>query len=70
MTAKRVVIAAGHLGLPLKDEVKEYLEGQGVEVVDIWLKNEFQAGRPGAKVAKIDALDHGYRGAAPASTGS
>ena len=35
MTAKRVVIAADHLGLPLKDEVRAHLEGQGVEVVDM-----------------------------------
>ena len=155
MTAKRVVIAADHLGLPLKDEVKAHLEGQGVEVVDmgvdatapvdypdlgralaeriaaaefargilvcgtgagmaitankvpgvravcvtdpytaeraiasnnaqvitlgaqitgpsvakmlvdIWLANEFQASRSGAKVAKIDAVDADYRARAP-----
>ncbi len=35
MTAKRVVIAADHLGLPLKDAVKAHLEEQGVEVVDM-----------------------------------
>jgi len=159
MTAKRVVIAADHLGLPLKDEVKAHLEEQGVEVVDmgvnattpvdypdlgralaeriaakafdrgilvcgtgagmaitankvpgvravcvtdpytaeraiasnnaqvitlgalitgpsvakmlvdIWLKNEFQASRSGAKVAKIDAVDADYRGRPPASAG-
>lgn len=159
MTAKRVVIAADHLGLPLKDAVKAHLEEQGVEVVDmgvnatapvdypdlgralaervaagdftrgilvcgtgagmaitankvpgvravcvtdpytaeraiasnnaqvitlgaqitgvsvakmlvdIWLKNEFQASRSGAKVAKIDAVDADYRGRAPASAG-
>ena len=151
MPERTVVIAADHLGLPLKDAVKAHLEGQGVEVVDmgvnaadpvdypdlgralaeriaarefargilvcgtgagmaitankvpgvravcvadpytaeraiasnnaqvitlgaqitgpsvakmlvdIWLKNEFQAARSGAKVAKIDALDETYR---------
>jgi len=30
-------------------------------LVDIWLENEFQASRSGAKVAKIDALDDAYR---------
>ncbi len=30
-------------------------------LVDIWLENEFQAARSGAKVAKIDALDATYR---------
>lgn len=30
-------------------------------LVDIWLENEFQASRSGAKVAKIDALDETYR---------
>jgi len=30
-------------------------------LVDIWLKNEFQPERSGAKVAKIDALDRAYR---------
>jgi ribose 5-phosphate isomerase B len=159
MTAKRVVIAADHLGLPLKDEVRAHLEGQGVEevdmgvnasapvdypdlgralaeriaaaefargilvcgtgagmaitankvpgvravcvtdpytaeraiasnnaqvitlgaqitgpsvakmLVDIWLENEFQASRSGAKVAKIDAVDADYRGRAPAGSG-
>lgn len=151
MPTKKLVIAADHLGLPLKDAVKAHLEEQGVEVVDlgvnaadpvdypdlgralaervaahdfergilvcgtgagmaitankvpgvravcvtdpytaeraiasnnaqvitlgaqitgpsvakmlvdIWLKNEFQASRSGAKVAKIDALDDRYR---------
>ena len=151
MPERRVVIAADHLGLPLKDAVKAHLEAQGVAVVDmgvnatdpvdypdlgralaekigaaefergilvcgtgagmaitankvpgvravcvtdpytaeraiapnnaqvitlgaqitgisvakmlvdIWLKNEFQAERSGAKVAKIDAVDRDYR---------
>ncbi len=151
MPERRVVIAADHLGLPLKDAVKAHLEAQGVAVVDmgvnatdpvdypdlgralaekiaaaefergilvcgtgagmaitankvpgvravcvtdpytaeraiasnnaqvitlgaqitgisvakmlvdIWLKNEFQAERSGAKVAKIDAVDREYR---------
>ncbi len=30
-------------------------------LVDIWLANEFQAERSGAKVAKIDAVDADYR---------
>jgi len=30
-------------------------------LVDIWLANEFQAGRSGPKVAKMDALDQKYR---------
>jgi ribose 5-phosphate isomerase B len=151
MPERRVVIAADHLGLPLKDALKAHLETQGVVVadmgvnaadpvdypdlgralaetiaakefergilvcgtgagmaitankvpgvravcvtdpytaeraiasnnaqvitlgaqitgisvakmlVDIWLKNEFQAERSGAKVAKIDAVDRDYR---------
>ena len=151
MPERRVVIAADHLGLPLKDAVKAHLEAQGLAVVDmgvnaadpvdypdlgralaekiraaefdrgilvcgtgagmaitankvpgvravcvtdpytaeraiasnnaqvitlgaqitgisvakmlvdIWLKNEFQAERSGAKVAKIDAVDRDYR---------
>jgi len=151
MAERRVVIAADHLGLPLKEAVKAHLEAQAVEVVDlgvnavdpvdypdlgralaeriaagefergilvcgtgagmaitankvpgvravcvadpytaeraiasnnaqvitlgaqitgpavaqmlvdIWLKNEFQPQRSGAKVAKIDALDRAYR---------
>lgn len=156
MAKKRLVIAADHLGLPLKDALKEHLEGQGVELddmgvnaadpvdypdlgralaervaaedyergilvcgtgagmaitankvpgvravcvtdpytaeraiasnnaqvitlgaqitgpsvakmlVDIWLENEFQASRSGAKVAKIDAVDEAYRQRKPA----
>lgn len=31
-------------------------------LVDIWLQNEFQASRSGAKVAKIDQVDDDYRG--------
>lgn len=151
MPTRKVVIAADHLGLPLKDAVKAHLMQQGVEVVDlgvngtdpvdypdlgqalaeriaardfergilvcgtgagmaitankvpgvravcvtdpytaeraiasnnaqvitlgaqitgisvakmlvdIWLANEFQAARSGAKVAKIDAVDQAYR---------
>jgi len=151
MAERKVVIAADHLGLPLKDAVKAHLEAQGIAVVDmgvnaaepvdypdlgralaeriaghefergilvcgtgagmaitankvpgvravcvtdpytaeraiasnnaqvitlgaqitgpsvakmlvdIWLQNEFQAARSGAKVAKIDALDETYR---------
>ncbi len=152
MTVKKLVIAADHLGLPLKNVLKEHLEGRGIEVVDmgvnaaepvdypdvgralaervaahdfergilvcgtgagmaivankvpgvravcvtdpytaeraiasnnaqvitmgaqitgpsvarmlvdIWLQNEFQANRSGAKVAKIDQVDDDYRG--------
>ena len=152
MTVKKLVIAADHLGLPLKNVLKEHLEGRGIEVVDmgvnaaepvdypdvgralaervaahdfergilvcgtgagmaivankvpgvravcvtdpytaeraiasnnaqvitmgaqitgpsvarmlvdIWLANEFQASRSGAKVAKIDQVDDDYRG--------
>lgn len=152
MTVKKLVIAADHLGLPLKNVLKEHLEGRGIEVVDmgvnaaepvdypdvgralaervaahdfergilvcgtgagmaivankvpgvravcvtdpytaeraiasnnaqvitmgaqitgpsvarmlvdIWLQNEFQASRSGAKVAKIDQVDDDYRG--------
>ena len=32
-------------------------------LVDIWLANEFQAQRSGAKVAKMDQIDKDYRGA-------
>ena len=35
MSLKKVVIAADHLGLPLKDAVKVHLEGQGVAVDDL-----------------------------------
>ena len=35
MAQRRVVIAADHLGLPLKDVVKAHLEAQGVTIVDM-----------------------------------
>ncbi len=35
MTVKKLVIGADHLGLPLKNALKEHLEGKGVEVVDM-----------------------------------
>ncbi len=35
MSLKKVVIAADHLGLPLKDAVKAHLEGKGVPVDDL-----------------------------------
>ena len=35
MPERRVVIAADHLGLPLKEAVKAHLEAQGVGVVDM-----------------------------------
>jgi len=31
------------------------------KLIDIWLESEFQAGRSGPKVAKIDQLDEKYR---------
>ena len=33
-------------------------------LVDIWLANEFQASRSGAKVAKMDQIDRDYRSSA------
>ncbi|MGH1481953.1 MAG: RpiB/LacA/LacB family sugar-phosphate isomerase [Geminicoccales bacterium] len=35
MTSKKLVIAADHLGLPLKDAVKAHLAAKGVEVEDL-----------------------------------
>ena len=35
MSERKVVVAADHLGLPLKDAVKAHLEGQGVTVDDL-----------------------------------
>ena len=35
MTAKKLVIAADHLGLPLKDAVKAHLLEKGVDLVDL-----------------------------------
>jgi len=35
MRGKKVVVAADHLGLPLKDAVKAHLEGQGIAVDDL-----------------------------------
>ncbi len=35
MSERKVVLAADHLGLPLKDAVKTHLEGQGVAVEDL-----------------------------------
>ncbi len=35
MPTRQVVIAADHLGLPLKEAVKAHLQEQGVEVVDM-----------------------------------
>lgn len=35
MPVSKLVIAADHLGLPLKDAVKAHLEGRGIEVVDM-----------------------------------
>ncbi|MGI9489987.1 MAG: RpiB/LacA/LacB family sugar-phosphate isomerase [Geminicoccaceae bacterium] len=35
MSEKKVVIAADHLGLPLKDAIMAHLEGQGVAVDDL-----------------------------------
>ena len=35
MSERKVVVAADHLGLPLKDAVKAHLEGQGIAVDDL-----------------------------------
>jgi ribose 5-phosphate isomerase B len=32
------------------------------KLIDVWLNSEFQSGRSGSKVAKIDSLDEKYRG--------
>ena len=40
MSDRQLIIGADHLGLPLKDAVKQHLEDQGVSVTDIGVKND------------------------------
>lgn len=35
MQVKRVVLASDHAGFPLKEEIKKYLQSQGVDVLDV-----------------------------------
>lgn len=35
MQVKRVVLASDHAGFPLKEEIKKYLQSQGVDVLDM-----------------------------------
>ena len=59
MAERRVVIAADHLGLSLKDAVKAHLEAQLVEVVDLGgLTDPVIARAPGGHLDKRVPLGH------------
>ncbi len=46
MTEKKIIIGADHLGLPLKNTLRDHLVAQGYEVVDIGVNEETPVNYP------------------------
>ncbi len=72
MTAKKLVIAADHLGLPLKDAVKNHLEKQGVDLVDLGVNDTDPVDYPdvGKQLAERVAAGDYDRGILVCGTGA
>lgn len=72
MTTKKLAIAADHLGLPLKDAVKVHLEGRGVAVDDLGVRNADPVDYPdvGRQLAEQVAAGDYDRGILVCGTGA
>tara|TARA_B110000438_G_scaffold227222_1_gene221626 strand:- start:26 stop:475 length:450 start_codon:yes stop_codon:yes gene_type:complete len=67
-----IIIGADHLGLPLKNSIKEHLIQQGYSVEDLGVNNENPVDYPdiGEKVAKEISNSEGKRGILCCGTGA
>ena len=72
MSDKKVVMAADHLGLPLKDAVKAHLEGKGVAVDDLGVNDADPVDYPdvGRELAERVAAGDYDRGILVCGTGA
>ncbi|MEM8951574.1 MAG: RpiB/LacA/LacB family sugar-phosphate isomerase [Pseudomonadota bacterium] len=72
MSDKKVVLAADHLGLPLKDAVKTHLEKRGVAVDDLGVNSEDPVDYPdvGRQLAERIAAGDYERGILVCGTGA
>ena len=72
MSEKKVVVAADHLGLPLKDAVKAHLEKKGVAVADLGVNSEDPVDYPdvGRALAERVAAGDYERGILVCGTGA
>ncbi len=72
MTAKKLVIAADHLGLPLKEAVKNHLQDRGVDLVDLGVNDTDPVDYPdvGKQLAERVAAGDYDRGILVCGTGA
>ena len=72
MTEKTLVIAADHLGLPLKDAIKEHLRGKGVAIDDLGVNDTDPVDYPdiGRQLAERVAAGDYDRGILVCGTGA
>ena len=72
MPDKQVIIAGDHLGLPLKDAIRDHLQGRGVKVVDIGVDTDDAVDYPdiGLALSKRIAKGEFDRGILVCGTGA
>jgi ribose 5-phosphate isomerase B len=56
---KRIIIGADHLGMNLKNELRDYLEEKGYEVIDIGVNSDDPVNYPDIAVALAEQISQG-----------